>query len=244
MIEIRRVVVALDTDERTLRIVREAVRVAAVFDTEIEGLFVEDEELLALARSSFARRTGTAATTRAFDVSDVEREWRTLARSVRSTLEREAMASRVETRFAVQRGPARQAIRERLEGGDLVVIGWGGWSPAGNKAAPVRVLFDHSQSGERALDVGARLAGPEGELAVWVVDADEAALGEVRARVRDDVGRARVTPIDDLSISSIQHILATQPGGLLIIPSGSDVATRLARRAVEARFPAGVLVVR
>lgn len=243
MIEIRRVVVALDTDERTLRIVREAVRVAACFDTEIEGLFVEDEELLALARSSFARRTGTAATTRAFDVSDVEREWRTLARSVRSTLEREAMASRVETRFAVQRGPAPQAIRERLEGGDLVVIGWGGWSPAGKKSAPIRVLFDHSGSAERALEIGARLASREGELAIWVVDADETALNEVRARVRD-VGHSRVTPITDLSISSIQGIVAEQPGGLLIIPSGSDVAARLAQRAVEARFPAGVLIVR
>ena len=92
---IRRVVVAIDAADRTARVVREAVRVASCFEAEVEGLIVEDVEVLELAAHSFARRVGSEARARSFDAVDVEREWAALAPVVRHALEREAARRRV-----------------------------------------------------------------------------------------------------------------------------------------------------
>ncbi len=241
---VRRVVVAICTGDGTGRVVREAVRVASRLDAELEGRFLEDEDLLKLAAHPFARRVGSAGETRGFSIDDVERVWRALAGVVRAALEREAAREQVPAHFEVQRGRLRDAVARHLEESDLVVLGWGGWSPSANRAAPIRVLFDGSEASERALEAGARLAGEDGRLSIWAERADDATLGALRERLRGRVARLRVAPIEDPSVEAIGHILADRPGGLLLVPAGSAIAATLAAGDREARFPAGVLVVR
>lgn len=241
---VRRVVVAITTGDRPARVAREAVRVASRFGAELEGRFLEDEDLLRLAAHPFARCIGSAGLARALSVPEVEREWRALAAEIRAALEREAARQRLSTpRFEVRRGHARDALSHRVDRGDVVIVGWGGWSPSASRAAPVRVLLDGSEAGERALEAGVRLAGDGGRLAVWMVGADDAAVEALRARLADRVERLRVAPIADPSIAAVQHILAARPGGLLLVPAGSAIAEALEAGAQEARFPAGVLVV-
>ncbi|MCB9594376.1 MAG: hypothetical protein H6719_16715 [Sandaracinaceae bacterium] len=240
---VRRVVVAIAGGDRTFRVVREAVRVASCLDAALEGRFLEDEDLLRLAAYSFAQRTDSAGGTRALRAEDLEREWRAVAADVRSTLEREAAHQRVEARFAVERGRPRDAVSRQIEQGDVVVVGWGGWSPKAARSAPVRVLFDGSDAAERALEAGARLAGDDGRLSVWVVGGDDAAVEATRERLSGRVARLRVAPIADATPPTVQHILAAHPGGLLLVPSTSGLAEALASGADDARFPAGVLVV-
>lgn len=237
---VRRVVVLIATGDHAARVIREAVRVASRFGVELEARFVEDEELLRLAGHSFARAIGTSGAARAFGAADLEREWRAVEADVRVALERAAAQQKLRSRFEVRRARIRDALR--VDPGDLVVVGWGGWSPRGRRRAPIRVLYDGSESAERALDAGARLAGEHGVLAVWVVGADDAAVEAMQDRLTDWVGHHRVAPIQEPSVAAVRHILAAQPGGLLIVPTGSAIADALVTTE-DARFPAGVLVV-
>ncbi|MBX3275561.1 MAG: hypothetical protein KF729_35200 [Sandaracinaceae bacterium] len=237
----RRVVVALATGDRSARLVREAARVAARLSAELEGCFLEDEDLLRLAAHSFAHWMGSAGEARALRADDLEREWRAVAGEMRASLEREAASHRVVARFEVRRGRPRDALSHRVERGDIVVVGWGGWAPSARRAAPVRVLYDGSEAADRALEAGLRLAGEEGRLAVWIAGAGEGALDAMRARL---AGRAaHVAPMAEPSVAAVRHALDERPGGLLLVPAGSVIADALAAGAEEARFPASVLVV-
>ena len=242
---VRRVVVALDGAERTITVVRVATRVASRFGADLEALLFEDEALLKLARLGFARRFEGVSSQR-FAEEDIEREWRAVAREVRDQLEREARAQRVVASFAVSRGRVREALEERLRGGDLVVVGWGGWSPAAGRSAPIRVIWDGSASAPVALEVGVRLAGAEGRLEVWLVPDHE-----VLERVRDQiielvgarVGQLSLDALEDAEPATIRQAVAMAPGGLLVVPAASALVEQLSARSAAARFPCGVLVV-
>lgn len=247
MSEPRRVVIVLDSDERSVRLVREAVRVAMRFGAEVEGVFVEDEDLIALARHGFAARVEPTALRKPFDAGDLEQEWRLQSRAVENTLEREARVSDVPARFAVHRAASREAVRERLDRGDLVLVGWGGWAPSAGRAAPVRVLYDGGPASERALDVAAELIGERGVLAIWVLVEDEAELAPIEAKLRERLsalaGRLRVAPIHDPTAATLRHIVAASPGGLLLVPRSAPVARQLADRDLAARFGSSVFLV-
>lgn len=240
---VRRVVVAISPGDRSRRVIREAARVASRFDAELDGVFVEDEDLLTLAAHAFSRAIDTEGMVENLDARAVESEWRALAAEVRATLEREAAARRLKSRFEVHRARSQEAMRAAVEVGDVVVIGWGGWSPRARQTAPVRVLLDGTDAGERAVQAGLRLAGPKGQLAVWVIGADEARVDEVRAELTGQTRRLRVAPIQDPSVAAVRHILAARPGGLLVVPASTAIAQALAERDPSARFAAGVLVV-
>jgi hypothetical protein len=244
---VRRVVLALDSGERTVTVVREAVRVASHFGAELEGLFVEDVELVQLTGHAFARRVAGEGPSRALSVADLEQEWRAFARAAREALEEEAERRRVRARFAVQRARAREAIRERLARGDVVVVGWGGWAPRAERTAPVRVLFAGDAAPcARALEVGRRLAGPSGRLEVWIAPDDEALAAQedaIRERVGDAVGELRILALADQRPATLRRAVAERPGGLFIVPAGSALAERLGDRSVAARFPASVVLI-
>lgn len=245
-VRVRRVVLAIDTAERTVRIVREAVDVASSLGAELEGLFVEDDMLLRLAEHAFARRVGAGAPVQLMQ-ADLEREWRALAREVRAALEHEAGARQVPMQFAIERGTVEAALRSRLAGGDLVIVGWGGWSPSAlRRPALVRVLYDGHDDAERAIEVGLLLAGEGGEIVVWIAPdgARATELAErVRARIGDRIARVRFRGMADAEPATVRRAVAEEPGGLLIVPERAALAVRLAERSVAARFPCSVLIV-
>ncbi len=247
-LRVRRVVLAIDAAERTGRVAREAVELASSLGAELEGLFVEDDDLLRLAAHAFAARVGEGGTRHELEAEDLEREWRALAREARAALEREAGARRVRVRFAVERGAVEAALRSRLAGGDLVIVAWGGWaSRAARRPAPVRVLYDGGEDADRALEVALALAGDEGEIGVWIAPDGERALeltDRVRERAADRVARLRLAGMSDAAPATIRAALSEEPGGLLIVPAAHELAVRLWQRSVAARFPCSVLIVR
>jgi hypothetical protein len=243
-ISVRRVVLAIDTAERTLRVVREAVDVAVHLGVDLEGLFVEDDALLRMASHSFVRSFGAPGSASELSPLDLEREWRVLAEEVRRALEREARRRRVRSVFAISRGEAQAAIRERLSQGDLVLVGWGGFAP-GSRRHPVRVMYDGSEASDRALGIGARLVGQDGELLVWVApDGDRATelAAHIRGRIGSRVRRVRLAGMRDAAPATLRRAIAEEPGGLLIVPDEHELAFHLAQRSVAARFPCTVLI--
>jgi hypothetical protein len=240
--EVRRVVLALDRDERTARLLREAALVASSLGAELEGLLIEDDALLRLAGHDFARRLGREGLARGFSHADLELEWRAMATQVRRAFEREAERGQVMARLAVTRGTVEGALRDRLAGGDLVVVGWAGWSPPAS-ARRVRVLYEGDVDSERALGLARRLAGTDGELVVWVAP-DGARAEELGAMALERLrgAPARIAGLSDAAPATLRRALTDQPGGLLVVPSAHPLAGRLADRSEVARFACSVLL--
>ena len=67
---IRRILVALDASPSSLVALEEAAKLAAVWDAELAGVFVEDSELLRMAQLPFMQTVGSFS----FCLSRVARE--------------------------------------------------------------------------------------------------------------------------------------------------------------------------
>lgn len=91
---IRRVVVALDDSECSRAVLQTSARIAALFDAELIGLFVEDRNLFTLTELPFAAEMGLSGARRPLRRDQLEREYRCLGREV------EARAARIVDPFA------------------------------------------------------------------------------------------------------------------------------------------------
>lgn len=167
---VRRIAVALDASPHCLPGLALAAALAAALDAEIEGVFVEDTELIRLAGLPFLRefRAVTRAET-ALDAERLQRELRAAARQVRAHLERSASELGVACSFRVWRGDLEAEILGAALGAELFALGRiGRFAPLrqpsrvpSRLARPtelvVGVLFTGSPAAERALAIAAEL---------------------------------------------------------------------------------------
>lgn len=185
---IARVVVPLDAASENREAIATAARLAAHAKVPLHGVFVEDEELVQLARLPFVRQVAPGAEGEPLSVEMVERQLRAAAERARKELAAAAARHRIAWSFEVVRragGPLLVAAGER----DLVVTGalsrpvgghfrvewrgWsaiasvpgplllarGGWDPSGSVLA---VLHDQGPGSARLLDAAAQLASAAG----------------------------------------------------------------------------------
>ena len=203
-----RILVACNTTLPGSTALEAAAALAANFQAELAGLFVEDVNLLRLAALPFTRELGLAsAAVRPIDVPDVEREYKLHASLVRRALEDAAVTSSLRWSFQVIRGhPLVAALSARREA-DLLVVGAAAPSAArttretmprhtgaqaagprplrGLHARPIAVLYDASPQAERALTVAVALAaGTRCPLTVWVRAEREGEFTALRERAR------------------------------------------------------------
>jgi len=103
-----RVVLAVDAGSYSVESVNLAVAMAASVDSLLQGLFVEDEDLLQLTGLPCAREiTLTTATERSTSIEQLQRSLRLVAGRFKQTLQREAQALHVSWRFDTVRGRMR-----------------------------------------------------------------------------------------------------------------------------------------
>jgi nucleotide-binding universal stress UspA family protein len=194
-LKIRRILVALDASPHSLAALEAAADLAASFDAELIGLFVEDVNLLRLADLPFAREIGLfSARRRQLEVHQVERQLRGQARRVRRTFS--VMTQRLELRgrFRVARGAITSKLLDAAADADMIILGKAGWSPARRRmgstaravalessaltvvlqdgtrlCSPVMVFYDDTPLAQKALVVAARLVADEENWALNVV---------------------------------------------------------------------------
>jgi nucleotide-binding universal stress UspA family protein len=206
---IRRILVALDASPHSEAALEAAAALAARFQAELYGLFVEDVNLLRLAELPFTREVGIfSATQRELRTEEVERHLRIQAREVRRTLTVVAEREQVRWSFRVSRGAIAPELRAAAEEVDLLILGKAGRSVTrrgqlGSTARalsleapsltlllqegaclglPVMVVYDGSPLARKALSMGAVLAEEEGG-PVTVIVAD--GVEEVQ-RIQDE----------------------------------------------------------
>lgn len=126
---LRRILVALDASPHSLAALRAAAELAARFEAELLGVFVEDINLLRLGELPFTDELGSvSATRRSLETAEVERQLRARALALRRTLQAVAEQAQVRWEFQMTRGPIVEELFKAATGVDLVILGRQGWS--------------------------------------------------------------------------------------------------------------------
>lgn len=105
-------------------VLKAAVRVAHAFRGELRGLFMEDEELLALAEMPFAREISlTGRRSRPLSLDVVRKETRAASVAMEREFDRLTRASRVPMHFEVVQGTASKTSEKAMKEAGILAIG-------------------------------------------------------------------------------------------------------------------------
>jgi len=179
--------VALDQSPRSMDALSAAAALAAEFDAELAGLFVEDVNLQHLFGLPFAREFSVlTGEVRPLSQGEVERSWRRDAETLQRQLAEAAGRLSLRWSFHVARGRMSAEVNTLAQSFDLIVLGQrpgvGFMAVARTtvrvadsrpklRPGPVLVLFDTLPASAHSLDMGVMLAHRNGAELVLLVSA-------------------------------------------------------------------------
>ncbi len=201
--KIQRILVALDASPHSLAALDTAVDLAERLDAELQGLFVEDINLLRLAQLPFARELRFPhSTTHKVDAPQMEEQLRGQAAQAQRLFRREAERRNITHSFTVVRGVVAASLLKAALESDLLVLGRASHSlvrterlgstaqtavsqaersvllvhPQADLSRPPLLIYDGSTAAERALSMAANLVQRNGRLYIllYLADADAA----------------------------------------------------------------------
>lgn len=215
---IRRILVGVDASTHSIAAIDEAVRLAARLHAELEGVFVEDINLVHLAGLPFAREvTRATGIARALTGPAMDRQLRAVGGIAKAALALAAQQAQVSWTFRVVRGRVTHELLDAAQGADLLTVGLSS-QDEGSRAqlgSTARAAITRGPRSVLLLRQGARVGGPilvacdgsEGSLhaaslAVAIEQGDLrrvvllvlAAEPEEASRIRDQVART-IAPV-------------------------------------------------
>ena len=169
----RHIVVTLDASESGRPALQTAVRLAAILGAKLEGVFVEDINLIRLAGLPFLREIRLwSLTEETISTQRIQRELRALARHAEGMLEQAAREMDVPWSFQVWRGRAEATSLAKAFGADILSLGrtsslvssraWATPRPRTRQSletvTSISVLFSDSEQAARAVTTACSLA--------------------------------------------------------------------------------------
>jgi len=121
-VEQPRIVIGLDTSFVAREALSLAARLAASVDARLKGVFVEDDNLIALASLPFAREISFSGDVRELDPERMLRSMKAQAESARRMLARIAAEAHVDWSFDVRRGRPLASLAAGASPEDTLVI--------------------------------------------------------------------------------------------------------------------------
>lgn len=120
---IRRILLALDAGMESAASLETMAVLASELDAELDALFIEDEELLRLARLPFAGELGLVSAARR-PLSDIDLQQTLRSQAARQQRQLAATATRSQLRwsFQVRRGALSTCVAEAAAGADIVTV--------------------------------------------------------------------------------------------------------------------------
>ena len=236
----RHVVVTLDASESGLPALETAVRLAAITGAHLEGVFVEDINLIRLAELPFLREVRPSSLAEeAISSQRMQRELRTLGRQARRMLEQAVRETGVHWSFQVWRGHAGAETLAETFSADILSLGRvsslrfsGAWAASGLRArrqreAPshINVLFSDSEQAVRALTTACSLANDLGAtISVILPDDRQAGLRRLRQKtlaILESCGQsARFVQLGGNGLQSLAQLTGISGRCILIAGSG------------------------
>jgi len=241
---VRRIAVALDASDQSRRLLDLATSIAAALEAELEGVFVEDTDLIRLAGLPFLRefRLSTLGEV-SIDAERLQRELRATARRVRDSLERSAGQLGCAWSFRVWRGDLEAEILNAALDAEMFTLSpIGRFAPLAVRPKPqprvprggslvVSVLFDGSDGAARALAAAAELAAcHKATLSVILQGTDEAAIEGLRKTAADSLGEAKAktgfAPLPRANALTLAKTLQRTGSDLLLLDSANALLDR------------------
>ncbi len=249
---IRRILIALDASPHSLAALRAAAELAAHLEAELNGLFVEDINLIRISDLPFTRQVSYySATLSRVDRAEIEQQLRAQAAYARRALQNTAENRRVRSTFRVARGAIAEELLNAAMESDLIILGKAGWSHSkrlgsttlvmisqsprhtlilqhgARLAHPLGVLYDGSENSQRALKVAQRLRRNEAEFIYVIimaqsVDRARSLQEEAGEWLRQRGVEGRFHWLINPSANILSGIVNTEHLGALIIPTSSD----------------------
>jgi len=209
----RRILVAMDASQGSLSALETATMLAELVHADLEGLYIEDADLIALTGLPFSREVRfTGGGVQALDLAALEQELRMQAMAARRAMQRVATQRRVTWRFRSVRGSVFGELAAAAREVDVLCIGRRGRSAvrsgrlgntiraalgsapvvmvAGTTAAellgPVAVVVGPGGITERALLFAAEVSERMGQpLQVYLTAGDSKAVDAQRRRIEE-----------------------------------------------------------
>jgi nucleotide-binding universal stress UspA family protein len=246
---IRRILVALDASPHSLAALEVAVDLAAQLGAELEGLFVEDINLLNLSDLPMARELVVYAThSRRLDRVRMAEQLHVQARMARKALEQLAEKAQVPWSFRVARGVIVAELLAAAEEMDLILLGRTGWSnrrrvgsttiavaaQAGRHTLiirrgahlgfPVGVVFDGSAHAQKALNMAVDLLRyQDGYLIVIIKAADFDTAHQLQVQisvwVRQRNLHAHYRWLVGEDLAGLDSLIQEEDCGILVLPA-------------------------
>ena len=253
---LQRVLVAFDAASASDLAVEAAVELAAALsEARLEGLFVEDVNLVRLGGLPFASEVSTlTGTARSLAAAEIEHVLRVEAARLERLFAQAAQRAQLPWSFAIARG---QLLGEAFaRAADLTVVGAiarASASPAlgaaGHKPARrVAALLQPGAPAWRMLTAAAQLArATEAELLVLIAPGDPASQARAGARARSWLAGERLPARIVMLASGARTMvdeLRSRRADTLVYPAPRDTASAATLRAVVAELPCLLVVVR
>lgn len=193
-VHFRRIVVALDGSGHSEAALEAAARLAAVFDAELLGMYVEDAAALQVAEFDFTFEASRFSTSLSeISVSSLRREFRVQEQRARRAFEWAARHHRVRSRFDLVSGSVADELVRAADAADLITVGQSGsLSSSRHKiGTTARTVVARASGPVLVLRRGLRFDLPVVVLYDYDAEDSGAALDIGRALARQD----RLTPL-------------------------------------------------
>jgi len=225
---IRRIAVTLDALDLSIVALEQAACLAGRMGAQLEGIFVEDTDLLQLAELPFLREVRRSShSVEAMNPARMEQELRVLARRAERLLGEQATLHHVSWSFRIWRGSIdSDLLAAALEVDVLALTRLGSVLARGQTArhgqSAIAVLYGDSESVLRALDTAASLAAEQQArlnvlLPVTHGKGAAALQQEVTLRLGEQAESAEFIQMSGASLPSLLDALAGTDSAALIL---------------------------
>jgi len=220
----RRIAVTLDACQVSSRTLEEAVQLAARMGAQLEGIFVEDIDLIQLAELPFLREVRLVSRSEnAINLTRMEQELRVLARRAERLLGEHAARRNVSWSFRIWRGSIDTELLTADTDADVFALtrmGAGLARPARTKA--VSVVFNGTDASARALETAMSLtADPFKELNILLPAENKAEAMRLQVMATRQLGQhaesADFIQLKDGSLNDVLEVLADSNSAVLIV---------------------------
>jgi nucleotide-binding universal stress UspA family protein len=160
---IQRILVALDASPHSVAALEAAVELADRFQAELEGLFVEDINLLRMAELPFTHEVGAfSARRRRLDTTEMERQLRAQTVRIRRIFRSATQRREIRCTFRVSRGSIESEVLTAASETDVLILGRAGWplTPSRHLGRRVRHILTEAPGMTLILEHGRRLEPP------------------------------------------------------------------------------------
>lgn len=240
-----RIVVALDASPNSAAALRAGAELASLLGVELEGLFVEDINLLHLCGLPYQQEVGSyTGSVRRLDDRALQRQLRALAETMRQAMAREARRRPVRWTFQVRRGPVVAELLAASQAASIMSLGrasrrhrkkLGSTAQSvalqsarpililgedGELRSPLTVVYTGTETANRALRLAINLQYRD-QIGVYVLvwtDEDGEQIDELRNQVDAIVGQAGVQANVSVATGGELRDILGQLAGTLLLP--------------------------